>query len=43
MVQAARDEAKLNEAKRMGLNIKDPRKFQLQIKALGNNVSQVVA
>lgn len=39
MIKTARDDVKMYEAKRLGLDIDNPRKFQLQIKALGHNVS----
>ena len=39
----ARDQVKMQEAKKLGLEVSDPRKFQLSIKALGNNVAQIVA
>lgn len=43
LIQIAKDDVKLKEAKRIGLDISDPKKFQLQIKSLGNNVVQIVA
>ena len=43
LMKIARDNVKIREAKRLGVNIEDPSKLKIQIKSLGHNVCQVVA
>lgn len=43
LMKIARDNVKIREAKRLGVNIEDPNKLKIQIKSLGHNVCQVVA
>jgi hypothetical protein len=43
IIKSAKEQVKLDEAKKIGLQVNDPKKFQLSIKSLGNNVVQVVA
>ena len=43
LMKIARDNVKMREAKRLGVNIEDPSKLKIQIKSLGHNVCQMVA